>query len=1298
MWLTFHRISRALFEINRRKTSHRPRFSTHLLRLEVLEDRAMLSTYVVTTTADSGAGSLRDAILQVNADTNHALYPSPNDPSVDEIDFNITAASDAAGGGTGYNTTTGVATIAPLSALPAITNSVFINGYSQPGSSWNTLANDDNAVLRIQLNGRNLPIPNGFGPFGLIIDAGNSTVRGLVINGFLNGGGIGLQGAGDRVQGNFIGTDVSGTSAPYGLPDFTTSGPSTSDLYNGVGVTESTGFQQDYVGMDSQPDLIDPTGWTHFAERNIISACGEGVKLIGPAVSGPSAYGPAQINNVVAGNFIGTDIHGTTALGNWVGIIMQSGTHDDLIGTDGGGANVGNVISGNFTGLVLNSPQGGIGEFRSAIAGNWIGTDPNGGPMGNLAGGVILLQSALDVRIGGPSAALGNTIAYNGTAASSLQNEVPSRGKLYANAAGVWIFTAGTSPQGITVQGNPIYGNAGLGIDLGGSYPPLAADGVTLNDSAGHVGPNNFQNFPVLNSASSSSTSTLVAGTFSEAAEPNTMITLDFYANPTEDPSGYGQGQTYLGSRTVYTDGSGNASFTADLAVGNLASQWITATATVTDSNSSYNGNTSEFSLDIQASSAPSQTFAQSLAGSLPQSTVSPNTMTIQADPTTINDVVSGLSTTNLGSSVVPVSVYLNLAPGTYQSQTIQVPQGMTLYINGQQGTTIDPASPALTVVSGSVIVSHVTLVSTGDAPTILVTGGNVTLLNDDIIQSSTSFTDPAIAVTGGTLNLGTATTPGNNTLSVSNSGYLVSNTSGNAISAVGDTFVVGGTVQTAPNLSFTTLTSSAATAILNQPVILTATVQVNGSSGTPTGSVDFFDETTNTYLGSAPLSGGVATRTTSTLNLGNHVIVAKYSGDANFLPSAGSFTQSIHYNFSGFLPPLGNGLSFAVNRTIPIKFTLTDYNGTAITSLSAVTSLQIQALDANGNPVGAPFTPVSTDKQGLQYTGGQYQFNWKTKGLVAGSYEIELTLADGTMQTKTIQLTSNGNGSNAQATDGSDVNGSTVGQLLGGNVALYVDNSNGDLTPDELARIQDAVNSVDATIAPYGVAINEVTDPTQADVTLNMGTNSAVGGYAQGILGCYTTTGTITLIQGWNWYDGADPTQIGGNQYDFQTTVTHELGHALGLGESAVTTSAMSGTLSPATTIRTLTTADLNIPYDDGSSDAQRAAVPPFGTVAGAVPGNLAVSAQGENVPSSSNPPSAADPLLANLALLLGNVRNAYQSELSSVTALWQNFDALALQRLDALLSLEAGAMGMSKNTLMRDLLFANLYSPNEA
>jgi hypothetical protein len=137
-------------------------------------------------------------------------------------------------------------------------------------------------------------------------------------------------------------------------------------------------------------------------------------------------------------------------------------------------------------------------------------------------------------------------------------------------------------------------------------------------------------------------------------------------------------------------------------------------------------------------------------------------------------------------------NVYLNLAPGSYTPETVIVPGGVTLFINGAPGTVIDPASPAFTVTSVNVVVSNVTFVTTGDAPTILVSGGSLTLRND-IIQESAAGNDAAISVTGGTVDLGTAASPGGNTINVNGTGSFVSNTTANAVPAVGDNFTVNG-------------------------------------------------------------------------------------------------------------------------------------------------------------------------------------------------------------------------------------------------------------------------------------------------------------------------------------------------------------------------------------------------------------------------------------------------------------------------------------------------------------------------
>jgi hypothetical protein len=198
----------------------------------------------------------------------------------------------------------------------------------------------------------------------------------------------------------------------------------------------------------------------------------------------------------------------------------------------------------------------------------------------------------------------------------------------------------------------------------------------------------------------------------------------------------------------------------------------------------------------------------------------------------------------------------------------------------------------------------------------------------------------------------------------------------------------------------------------------------------------------------------------------------------------------------------------------------------------------------------------------------------------------------NGSVVVNTLSLS--GNAASTQSTDSADVSvGSTAGELLAGHLLVYVNDPNGLFTTDQLARIQDAVTAAEAVVEPYGVSVAETTDSSLANVVIDTGSNSAVGGLADNILGCWNpATSEITMIQGWNWYAGSDPAQIGSNQYDFQTTFTHQLGHALGLGESTDTTSAMSGTLATGTVIRALTTADLHVPDVETEADAQRAAV----------------------------------------------------------------------------------------------------------
>jgi hypothetical protein len=774
------------------------------------------------------------------------------------------------------------------------------------------------------------------------------------------------------VEGNYVGTD------PTGLVAMT-------DTRSGVGV-----FLLGYASGNT-------IGGTSPAARNVIAGWEQDVTLMSSGSPG------ACTGNVVEGNYIGTDATGSNALtGPWTSQSTSpgGGVQIGLIGTSGntiGGtaAGAGNLISG-LAGFAVEMAV----TSSNVVEGNLIGTNASG--TGALPNGTGVIDGGTNDVIGGTAQGAGNTIASNqgsgvvclGTGAQIEGNSIHDN-----NGPGVDVIigagkTTGNSIVGNSIHnnsgpgvevdsgsnsivGNSIYGNSGLGIDLTGTGIPL------LNDSQGHVGANNFQNYPVVTSATSSSTSTSISGTFTEAAEPNTTLTLDFYANPVADPSGYGQGQTYLGSTTVTTDGNGNATFVANLTVGNLGGQWITATAT------DPGGNTSEFSADAPIL-APNETFAQFLQGILPQSSTTANSMTIVAGPSTMPATVIG-AVNALTNVTQPVTVTLDLGGGTYSSGGVAAnpPPNVTFVV---QNGTLDPDNPALTVAGGQVSVLGCTLTTSGNAPTLLVTGGNVTLLNDNIIQASTVFTDPAIAVTGGTVNLGTAAAPGNNTLSVNSSGDLVTNTTGRPISAVGDTFKVGGTVETAPSLSFTSLATSAASSVVGQPVTLTATVGPDmPGSATPTGTIDFYDTTTNTDLGKVTLSGGVASLTTSALGVGTHVIQASYAGDATYLPSLYTINESVTYNITllsnlSHSQPAGSQFTFQVEPTNAAGTNLSASVGsvTAVGFAPASNPTQITPV-----PDGGAFTPLPNSKKPTSW-----QYILQTpKTLASGTYVFYFTI-----------------------------------------------------------------------------------------------------------------------------------------------------------------------------------------------------------------------------------------------------------------------------------------------------------------
>ncbi len=302
-------------------------------------------------------------------------------------------------------------------------------------------------------------------------------------------------------------------------------------------------------------------GGTATGAGNLISGNGTGIQ-IAPGFA-PGSGTAIQIQ----GNLIGTDLNGTTDLGNTGdGVsVNDSSTFTASITIGGTDAAARNVISANHgDGISL------VGVKGTAVQGNLIGTQIDGlSPLGNGGDGVHIIGTSNNT-IGGATSGAGNRIAFNGA------NNTFGGGVIIVSSGSINNSVRGNSIFANTSNGTSA--NGGLGIDLGG-------DGPTLNDACdGDVGPNNLQNFPVLSFSGG-----ILSGTLDSTA--NTTFVIEFFSNASPDSSGFGEGQTFLRSITVGTDAMCNASFNdVRFSTKVPAGQWITATAT------DPNGNTSEFS------------------------------------------------------------------------------------------------------------------------------------------------------------------------------------------------------------------------------------------------------------------------------------------------------------------------------------------------------------------------------------------------------------------------------------------------------------------------------------------------------------------------------------------------------------------------------------------------------------------------------------------------------------------------------------------------------------------------------
>ncbi|MGP3919062.1 hypothetical protein [Nonomuraea sp. 10N515B] len=404
--------------------------------------------------------------------------------------------------------------------------------------------------------------------------------------------GVKIAGDGNEMQGNIIGTDpgvttgqignrgggvhvvrgegnkIGGTADGSGNLISSNAGPAI--LVQGTaalnGPATKTAILGNTIGTDatSSQALANSRGVVIEAgsTKNVIGGPGDDDgNLVVNTSTGPG-LDLAGEENVVLHNTIGTNAAQTTALGNLGGILVTGNLN--IIGGDA--ANAGNVVSGNsFYGISLTDsgdPQKAVGNL---VWGNHIGTDATDtNDLGNDGDGI---------QISGGDA---NRIGGSGFKTNVIVNN---------HGAGVGV---GTGMLNAITQ-NRIHDNDGLGIDLN-------RDGTVLPNGDGDAGPNGLQNHPLITRVATVLGVTSIdwdASSFH--ADPSETTEIDFYKNDTCDPSGNGEGQTWIGSALLGSGalpGTGSAAMTQRVASG----KYITAIATSGNGVPLVPGRTSEFS------------------------------------------------------------------------------------------------------------------------------------------------------------------------------------------------------------------------------------------------------------------------------------------------------------------------------------------------------------------------------------------------------------------------------------------------------------------------------------------------------------------------------------------------------------------------------------------------------------------------------------------------------------------------------------------------------------------------------
>ncbi|MGI4849239.1 MAG: DUF4347 domain-containing protein [Janthinobacterium lividum] len=620
--------------------------------------QGVLATFTVSTNADSGPGSLRDALASANASA-----------GTDTIQFAI-----------------GAGTITLATSLPDITDTTIIDGRTASGYSGTP-------VIEINGNGNGIGLSfssssdgsavyglsiTNFSTYGIALQTGadQNTIQGNYlglrpdgVTALGNGGGImiasadnliggttaaqrnvasGNSGSGiiamdsvrTTIQGNYLGTNAAGTAA---LPNYyngvyasggsdlliggTLAGSGnliSGNLNQGVFLDGVTGLtiQGNQVGTNAAGTSAIGNGtyagiFIRSSENVLVGDTTAAGRNLVSGNSGDGIYVETSDNVQVIGNYAGTDISGTLAIANsYTGISIFSGSNITVGGTAPGS---GNLLSGNNgAGMFTGNAVSGL-----VIQGNLIGL--------NAAGTAALGNQISGLQINGTGILVGGGVAGAGNVISGSQHDaivIASSGNfVYGNYLGTDIsglVTIGNGYSGVKVTASnntvgsttPGYGNLirggneGVFVGAGATGVTISGNlingnrnlgieldipyGVTPNDAGDADTGANDQQNYPVILGSEANASTILINAVLNS-KPLTTYMVEFFASRNVNASGYGEGEKYLASTWVTTDANGNASLSMTFDNAANVGLWLSATATDVST-----GDTSEFARSIR--------------------------------------------------------------------------------------------------------------------------------------------------------------------------------------------------------------------------------------------------------------------------------------------------------------------------------------------------------------------------------------------------------------------------------------------------------------------------------------------------------------------------------------------------------------------------------------------------------------------------------------------------------------------------------------------------------------------------